>query len=87
MQKVEQYIQTLQSHSLATRKAILLGVSFGLTGLLAIIWVVTFSTQGPASSTATGLKEKEAQSPFAILKDNVVEIYANASKGFDSAQK
>ncbi len=86
MQKIERYIETLQSHSLETRKALLLGLSFGLTGLVVLLWIATFSLSKSASSTVTS-KDTNTKSPFTLIKDNVIEIYASAAKGFDSIQK
>ena len=88
--KIHTMVNTIQSRSLETRKIILMVGSIGLTALIGIIWLASFAITHapPAVPDQTGSAAKPSQSPFAIIKDNVVELYATATKGYDvSSQK
>ncbi len=84
MNKAATMVHTLRSQSLETRKAILIIGSFGITALIALIWITTMAFATPKESPIV-VAPKPIESPFTIIKDSVVEMYATASKGFDSA--
>jgi hypothetical protein len=87
--KMHSIVNTLQKEPIETRKTILVVGSFGVTALIVVIWLTTFafSHTQPIAQDQTGGVEKPTQSPFAIIKDNVVELYANASKGYNAASQ
>lgn len=60
------------------RKLILVFVSFGVTALLMFAWIASFDSPG-SRYTASREKntEKKVESPFSIIRDSVVELYAS----------
>lgn len=82
--KVKIIVHNLRSQPLETRKMILVVGSFGLTALIMLLWISAFALKSE-KYTAPIRTEKPTESPFSMIKDSVVELYANASKGFDSA--
>ena len=86
MQKVHTFVNNLQSRSVQERKTILVGVSVGVTALIALIWIVSFSSGAfNAPTDSAGINQKQGPSPFALVKDSVVELYASATTGYNSA--
>jgi len=85
MKKVISFIRTLRSQSLETRRAVLIAGSFGVTGLIALVWIGSFGSSHVQYTAETTVIEKPSESPFSIIKDSVVEMYGSASKGYDSA--
>lgn len=76
--KITQTVHMLRSQSIKTRQTVLIGVSFGLTGLIVILWLASFAFSHPDTTTSTPSKDK-AKSPFTMIKDSVVEVYAGSS--------
>jgi hypothetical protein len=70
---------------LETRKALLVGISFGITGLILLIWVGSFTAGLVGHPTDATLNQKPSPSPFAILKDSAVEMYASVTQGYNAA--
>jgi hypothetical protein len=86
MQKIRSFVHKLRAQPIETRKSILIGTSFGLTALVALVWISGIAFSHTNYSVAdVAAANKPTQSPFTIIKDSVVEVYANASKGYDSA--
>lgn len=83
MKRIRKVVHTLRSHSVKTRRAILLGVSFGVTGFIFLIWIASFAF-GHKDPTLPLSKEKQAESPFAIIKDSVIEMKGDSSVPTDS---
>lgn len=79
-------VNTIQSQPLETRKMILVGVSTGVTILLVLAWILSFALSHPNTEAKQQSKARPSESPFAIIKNSVVELYANASTAADSAQ-
>ena len=85
--KIHSFVHMLQRQPVNVRKNILVFGSFGITALLVVIWLASFGfahTQYVAQDQ-TGDNQNSGQSPFAIIKGNVVELYANATQGYNSA--
>ncbi len=73
MSKVRTMVHTLRAKPYKTRRTILLAASFGVTALIVIIWLATFAFTHRTSTPTP--KENQADSPFTIIKDSVVEVY------------
>ncbi len=78
--KITQTVHRLRAQPIKTRKAILVGVSFGVTGLIILIWLVSFAFTRK-NDKPNPPPENNAESPFTIIKDSVVEVYdGNSNK-------
>lgn len=76
------FIKKLQDKPLKVRQQILMLVSCGVTGFIVIIWFATLGLKSGGIAASV----QESVKPFAVIKDNVVQVYANATKGLESAQ-
>lgn len=72
--KITQTVHILRAKSPKTRRAIMLAASFGVTGLLVLIWLLSFSFSHRNNPPVLS-PEDQAKSPFTIIKDSVVEVY------------
>lgn len=82
MNTVEKTINSIQKRPYHERRQIGMFVVTSFTALIFIVWISTLTTSDKKAETKTA----EVASPFAIMKDNVVEIYADATKGYKSAK-
>lgn len=80
---MKNFIIKLQDQPLAVRKQILIVGTFGITFLIVLIWIFTFTY---SKNTKKSISSNSIAKPFQLLKDNVVQVYANAQKGFDEAK-
>ena len=87
--KIHAMVDTIQRRSLETRKFILMAGSIGLTALIGIVWLASFAITHapPAVPDQAGNAAQSNQSPFAIIKDNVVQLYASATKGYNASSQ
>lgn len=76
--KITQTVHKLRSQSVKTRRAILVGVSFGVTALIILLWLVSFTITRKNDDKPVQI-ENQAASPFTIIKDSVVEVYDGES--------
>ncbi len=86
MNTLRQKVYALRERPVRERKAILISTTVGLTALIVLVWVTAISMTG-GNYRATNRNTKDVESPFAILKNNVVELYANTIDGYNSATK
>lgn len=83
MNRLGQYIFHLRNQPIHVRRQILIFTTFGITALIIVIWVMSLSAAPRRISTKT---VKETKQPFTVLKDNIIELYANASGAWNSAK-
>ena len=95
MEKAKTLVHTLRAQSVQTRKTILVLGAFGLTGLIVIIWILSFAfahtdyVAPDTSSTDTNttqptVDQSTKESPFAIIKDSITGLYSSASQHLGS---
>lgn len=82
---MKNFILKLQDQPLAVRKQVLVIASVSLTAVIVLIWILTLVLGTHKSSIS--IKKDETTKPFLLLKNNIVQLYANAQKGFDEASK
>ncbi len=82
MNRIEKTINVINKRPHHERRQIGMFIVTSFTALIFVVWISTLTTSEKKDVART---EKVA-SPFAILKDNVVEIYADASQGWKSSQ-
>ncbi len=80
---MKNFIIKLQDKPLGVRKQILIVSTFGITFLIVLIWIFTFTY---SRNTKKSISNNSMAKPFQLLKDNVVQVYANAQKGFEEAK-
>ena len=79
---VHKMIRNMQERPVHEREKIALFGAAVAGGLLVLIWVALLPYRFHQNNQAI----KQDFKPFALIKDNVVEVYANVSKGFESAK-
>jgi hypothetical protein len=84
MKKAMNVITNINKRPFHERRQIAMFVITSLTALIVILWIATFAGSGRPNALT---EKKETASPFAIIKNNVVEIYANAHTGYEEARK
>ncbi len=75
--KIRTFIHRLRGQSHETRKIILVLGSFGVTALIMLAWIGSIGTRQDYHTMAAQPKTTKIQSPFSIIRDSVVELYAN----------
>lgn len=78
--KITQTVHALRAQPQKTRQMLLVSISFGLTGLIVILWLFSFAVTDRIPDTAAPLQDN-TQSPFSIIKDSVVELYNAPNTG------
>jgi len=78
-------IKNLQQKPVHVRENVALSVAFIAALFLFIAWATLLPYRLHKTTSDTAVKEQVK--PFTLLKDNIVEVYANVSKGLESATK
>jgi hypothetical protein len=86
MKKLSHIVAHAQAQPVHIRKTILLSLSIGVTALIVVLWL-SFLAFSHRPTTVSDDGTLSTSSPFAIIKDSVVELYATATKGNDSTQQ
>lgn len=81
---MKNFIIKLQDQPLEVRKQVLIFASIGLTAIVVLVWILTLALGN--NKSIVSVKKDESIKPFLLLKDNIVQVYANAQKGFDEAK-
>ena len=81
---MKKFIIKLQDQPLEVRKQVLIFASISLTALVVLVWILTLAIGNNKSSVS--VKKDDTIEPFLLLKNNIVQVYANAQKGFDEAK-
>jgi hypothetical protein len=79
---IQNYISSLRLKSVETRKQLLVISTFSLTAIIVIVWITTFSSR--LNNLSKVDDSSDASSPFAIVQDSVVSIYATAIEGLNN---
>ena len=88
MQKVHALIGKIQAQPLETRKALLVGMTVTVTAVIVILWGLSLVFFGRTTTYQSSDQSNVAtESPFKLVSDSVVEIYASAVQGYDNAVK
>ncbi len=77
-------IAKLQDEPLEVRKQILMITTLGITVVVVLIWILTLTLGAHPKSVS--VKSDSTTKPFLLLKNNIVQVYANAQKGFEEAK-
>lgn len=83
MNTIEKSIESVNKKPIQARRQTAM---FIVTSLTAIIFVVWLSTLSLGNNSRVKEQSEDTASPFAILKDNVVTLYASASDGLREAK-
>ena len=75
----------MQAQPFHIRRAILLGGTFVVTILIFLFWISMFAFSHGPREAPKEMTEKKTESPFSLIKNNVVQLYANAGEGLQSA--
>ncbi len=75
-------ISKLQKKPEPVRNKIAIGTSLGLTGIIVVLWLISFSFSEPATVAVTSEKE---DGPFKALVDGISVFYDDASTALKGA--
>lgn len=78
---MRQIVHDLRKQPSHVRHQTAIFIALAISVIIAIIWLATFHLQPVKSSTVV----KSSMEPFALVKDNIVQIYGAAAKGYDQA--
>ncbi len=82
---MQKYIAHLRSKPHKERQHILHLAAFGITLVIALIWIATLGVHLTKSVTAA--PNPNTESAFTTIKDNLVEVYADAQAKNDALKK
>jgi hypothetical protein len=84
METINKSIESINKKPIHVRRQTAL---FIVTSIIAVIFIIWLSTLSIAKNISKSESEENVASPFAVLKDNIVTLYASATDGLKEANK